>query len=309
VPADFTLAQLQYFCAVAETGSFTSAAMAERVSATAVSAAVTALETAVGAQLCIRRRSQGVELTAIGQTLYEQARSVLAHADELRLVVATGGRELSGALRVGCTPEYAPTALAPLAEGLTDQHPRVMLRFHVAGQSEVLAGLAAGELDCAIVTGLDLPEALGRRELFHTEPHVVVGGGHRLATRRSVTVPELEGEALVLVDSEPVREATLALLSERGVEPVIRFRTADHELARAIIGRNLGYSIALHDTGMDRSWEARKLVRVPISPAVHRLPITLVWMREGERPEPLDQLLDSVTRLALRVFHGFHGRL
>jgi DNA-binding transcriptional LysR family regulator len=183
-----------------------------------------------------------------------------------------------------------------------------MLEFRVAGQPEVLADLAADRVECAIVTGTDLPDSLGRRELFHTESHVVVGGGHRLATRRSVTVPELEGEALVLLDSEPARGATLALLEERGVVPLIRYRTDDHELARAIVGRNLGYSIALHDTGADRSWEGRKLVRVPISPAAHRLPIMLVWMPQSDGPEPLDQLLDSVTRLALRAFHGFSVR-
>ena len=62
VPA-YTLQQLAAFVAVADTGTIAAAAVRLQLSPSAVRASLGDLERALGAQLCVRHRAKGVELT------------------------------------------------------------------------------------------------------------------------------------------------------------------------------------------------------------------------------------------------------
>ena len=65
----FTLRQLEYFIAVAETGSLSGAAERCNVSQAGLSVAITELERGLRLTLLTRRRAKGVSLTEAGQQL------------------------------------------------------------------------------------------------------------------------------------------------------------------------------------------------------------------------------------------------
>ncbi|ORB19598.1 hypothetical protein BST36_21125 [Mycolicibacterium moriokaense] len=83
-PPQFTLRQLAYFVAAAETGSTTQAAAQFVMTQSAMSAALYDLERAVGTQLLVRYRGRGLELTASGRALVPRARELLRAADDLQ---------------------------------------------------------------------------------------------------------------------------------------------------------------------------------------------------------------------------------
>ena len=196
----FTLRQLEYFVAAAESGSITEAALNIPVAQSSVSAAIAALEAALGVQLLIRHHAQGITPTAEGRLFAERARSLLREADELERFASELTSELSGTLNLGCLVTLAPLVAPHLGKGFRQQHDGVALKMVEAGQDELMAGLRAGQLSVALTYDLELSDGIAFSPLATLSPYALFAAGHPLAAKPSVTLAELADEPLVLLD-------------------------------------------------------------------------------------------------------------
>lgn len=147
---DYTLRQLQYAVAVADTGGFGRAARVCGVSQPSLSAQVALLETSLG--LCLfERHARKVHVTQAGRALLPRMRAVLlaSHAldDERHQLLAPG----SVVLRVGVIPTVAPYLVPRITESLRADpaRPRVLWRELLTAECD--AALASGELDAIFI--------------------------------------------------------------------------------------------------------------------------------------------------------------
>lgn len=192
------LRYLKYFLAVAETGSFTRAAADCFVAQSALSQQVARLEGEVGARL-FHRTSRSVRLTAAGELLVPLARRILAEVDDARaeLDALTGLRR--GRLRLGLiqTAGGATDVAAVLGE-YRHRYPGIELHVRTAPSAEMVAAVAEGTLDLAVV-GLvadrATPAGLVRQVLARDPLVAVVPGAHPLAGRARIALTELAGAA------------------------------------------------------------------------------------------------------------------
>lgn len=149
---DFTqvsLTALRVFRAVAEQGSFTSAAVSLGYTQSAVSRQIASIERVAGAELLERRR-EGARLTAAGRVVMRRATVVLDEID------ATA-RELSGlpgqtgTVRLG----WFPTSGAVLLPGALSELRRTDPDLHVVSREgstpALVRALRAGSLDLALL--------------------------------------------------------------------------------------------------------------------------------------------------------------
>lgn len=277
----FTLIQLRYFLAVAETGSFAAAATRERVSATAVASAVGQLEQAVGAKLCIRRRAHGVELTRSGHVLRDEAVKLLRAADEVDRTVAGGGQELVGPLVVGCYGNFAPSLLPGLIEGFSARNPRVDVDFHIAAQDVLQAMLFDGRIDVALMYDIDLRHGVEKRRLYEARVYLLMSADHRLADREAVSLEQLKDDPYILFDSPPAGDRAMSIFADAGIEPHVRFRSEQFELTRALVARNLGYCMMIYRSRSNLSYEGLPLVEVALDPPVPSASVVLAWTTAG----------------------------
>ncbi|QSE80485.1 LysR family transcriptional regulator [Rhodococcus koreensis] len=289
---DYTLRQMTYFKAVAESGSISGAADRLHVSPTALSAAITELERILKTQLMVRRKAHGVSLTPTGNFVYSRAVELLDLADEVQLGAANCGTQLVGPLVIGCYFSLAPRILPGLLEGFGALHPDVDIAFVESTQDEVQRRLLAGELDIAIVYDVDLGDGLSSADLYRTYGKVLLPGLHRLADQETVTLAELEDDPLVLLDSAPSSEYTLSLFRDAFVDPTIRYRVADYELARSLVGRRMGYSIVVQTPVASVSVEGRPLLVKSITPAVSPVSVKVVWPRDVRLSDRAQAMID-----------------
>lgn len=91
--ANFTLRRLEYFIAVGEAGSIAGASEKLKVSSPSISAALAQLEDEVSAQLFVRRRARGMELTSGGRRLFDEAKKVLRHAWNMQGIMSQSARK------------------------------------------------------------------------------------------------------------------------------------------------------------------------------------------------------------------------
>jgi DNA-binding transcriptional LysR family regulator len=187
------LRHLRAFVAVVDAGTFTDAAADLGVSQAAVSRAVVALESALGAHL-LHRTTRHVRLTETGTQVLARARSVLEEVAHLYRVVEQSRTEL----RVG----YAWSALGRhtrrLQKTWAGLHPGVPLVF--VQSNTLTAGLGEGSAEVAVIRRpLDDPRFETAAVGVETR-YAAVATDNPLARRRSVQLRDLARYTVAIDD-------------------------------------------------------------------------------------------------------------
>ncbi|KHL00089.1 LysR family transcriptional regulator [Microbacterium mangrovi] len=288
----FTLRQLSYLIAAADEGTIAAAGARLHVSPSAISDAITELETQLGEPLCVRRRAHGLTLTTAGTQVAAHARRLLADARELTLSLHAAEGELVGPITIGCYPTLAPTILPPLLHDFGDAHPRVELDIIEATHDELDGRLERGEVDVAFVYETLIPGNPRRERLFELPAHVLLAAGDPLASAERVTLEELVDRDLILLDAPPSSQHTLSLFARRGLTPKVRHRTASYEAVRTLVGRGLGYGILVQRPANPASYEGYPVVMKEISPPVPPVGIEVIWPAATPPAERTRALID-----------------
>src|ERR1700748_29808 len=151
----FDLRQLECFCAVARTGSFTKAAQELGIAQPSLSEQIARLEQGLGAAL-FERLNRRVELTQLGEAILGKAQALLEDAAALPEHFERARQGVRGPLRVGAIPTILPYFLAPLLNGFTKRYRDVDLHLREGTTAELVEQVLEGVLDVAL---LSLPVA------------------------------------------------------------------------------------------------------------------------------------------------------
>src|SRR2546427_7614104 len=106
------LHQLRYFCAVAETGSFSRAAEQSHVSQPSLSQQILKLEDELGARL-FDRLGRSVRLTELGKTFLPRAHAVLRELEAAKGDVVEGKEFIGGPVFVGVNSTFGAYLFPP----------------------------------------------------------------------------------------------------------------------------------------------------------------------------------------------------
>lgn len=142
---------LRTFLAFADSGSLSRAAAAVGRSPSAVTTQMQRLEELIGEPL-FAARGRGRALTASGEELVGHARHILAvHRDAwMRLK----GARADGRVALGCTQDFADSALPDLLRAFARTHPRVRIELRVGRSHELASAFDAGEIDILVAMRL-----------------------------------------------------------------------------------------------------------------------------------------------------------
>jgi len=205
-----TLRQLQYLKLLAEHASFSRAAEAAHVSQPALSAGVQELEKILGSAVVERTRGN-VQLTAVGLEAVKRAEDVLARTEDLVEAARGAGRPLSGRIRLGIIPTVAPFLLPHTLPRLKADYPALRLFIREDLTPRLIAGLKAGQLDCAVIAlPYDAP-GIEHARIGDDEILAVAPVGHPLAAPGHIQPGALKAEDLILLeDGHCLRDQALA---------------------------------------------------------------------------------------------------
>jgi LysR family hydrogen peroxide-inducible transcriptional activator len=205
-----TLRQLQYLKLLAEHASFSRAADAASVIQPALSAGSQELERVLGAPVVERTRG-AVQLTAVGAEAVSRAEDVLARTEDLVEAARNAGRPLSGRLRLGIIPTVAPFLLPATLPGLKAAYPALRLFIREDLTSRLIAGLKAGQLDCAVIALPYAASGIDHARISDDEILAAAPAGHPLASGGDIQPGALKGEDLILLeDGHCLRDQALA---------------------------------------------------------------------------------------------------
>lgn len=180
--------QLQTLVAVADTGSFASAARLVNLTASAVSQQIQALEGEIGAIL-FDRTKRPPQINAKGEELVRAARSVVQTMTEARIAIS-GGRT-AGVLKIGAVRTVSMRLVPQAFVDMWALYPDLSFDLKVGMSEELMADVAAGRLDAALVAEhVGVPASLSWTPVL-SEPLVLVappnaGGRSELSMLRDL---------------------------------------------------------------------------------------------------------------------------
>lgn len=289
-PHPFTLRQLQYAVAVAETLSFRRAAERCHVSQPALSAQIALMEAALGTRLFERDRRR-VLPTGAGRAVLKRAGAVLREADDLAEAARRAGDPLAGTLRLGVIPTLSPYLLPRFMPRLRAAHPGLTVLWSEDRTGALMIALRAGDLDAAL---LALEADLGdvEHDVVGVDPFfLVTPRAHPLGAAATPARPrDLRGvPVLLLDDGHCLREQALAVCSRAGARER-EFRATSLSTLAQMVAAGAGVTL-LPATALPVELKRAEMdVRPFAAPAPART-IALVW-------RPRSPLADALRTLA-----------
>jgi DNA-binding transcriptional LysR family regulator len=246
----FDFRQLRYFVAVAEELSFTRAAMRLHLSQPPLSQQIQSLERDLGVCL-LERNKRHVALTEPGRIFLEQARQILAKADEARSHVVAAAAGYSGQLRLAYTVSVSfHPALPRTLLRFGQIAPNVRIQLNEMYTEPQFAALLAGQIDVGFVRN-EPARAQDARSLrlsvVDREPLLIaLPSGHPLANRGSLRLAELAGDAFVSQPRElasTLYDQLVKLAAKAGFHPLITQQTQQINGLLALVAAGLGLAL------------------------------------------------------------------
>lgn len=267
--------QLTIFCAVAEEGSFTAAADRVHTVQSNVTMRMKELETELGQQLFLRKRS-GVLLTPAGQTFLDYARRILQLAEESKRVLNDTDSP-TGPLRLGAMETTAAVRLPSVLASYREQFPKVQLSLQTGTTAELIKAVETYRLDGAFVGGFHQHAALEQEAIFQEELVLLSSAEFHSLDALMDKLPQQT--ALVFRTGCFYRSTFERWLSQMGVVPnqVMELGTLDGILSCVAAGMG----VTLLPKTIAEQFETRLAIRY------HRLPaelanITTVFIRRKD---------------------------
>ena len=131
---DILLGSIELFCLAAESGGFTSAALAAGVTPAAVSRSISRLEKRLGLRLFVRT-TRSVRLTDAGRTYFAQCRQALTQLAEAEREVMGQQLQPSGMLRISVPTTYGHHRILPLLPAFRERFPDIRLHVHLSNRN------------------------------------------------------------------------------------------------------------------------------------------------------------------------------
>ncbi len=289
----FTLRQLEYLVAVGDSGSIIVAAETLHVSSPSISAAISQLEDQLGLQIFVRHHAKGLSPTQAGRQMIDQARRILGEGEALNRLAGEISGNVRGNLTVGCLLTFAQVVVPRLRRGFENKHPMVAVSQSELNQQEIIDRVRSGAMDIALTYDLDIPDDLTFVPLAKLPPYVLLPEHHALSHLRAISVEQLQGEPMILLDLPMSSDYFLSFFRAVGLKPNIAERTRDLAVVRSLVANGFGYSIANVRPLNDPSPDGQKLCFIPLSGPVRPMVMGLVMAKGVE------------TLLTIRAFVAF----
>lgn len=282
----FTLRQLQYFVAVAETGTVSGAAHNLSISQSSVTEAIKELEADLGVPL-FDRHARGLAITHKGQLFLRHATRILTDVSDAKRTLADDPGRLAGRLHLGVTSLVAGYVLSDVLSRYRRAYPETQVSAIEDNGDYLEHLLIGGELDVAVMVTSNLRDRMAlQAEILEVSPYRLwLPLSHRLSPADSITMADIAEEPLIMLTVDEIEENTGKLMAAFGARPNVAFRTRSVEAVRSLVATGAG--IALLPDLVYRPWslEGDRIESRDVSGQLPAVQVGIVWRKGSGIPQ------------------------
>lgn len=284
---EVTLRQFRYFIAAATSGQFSTAAIAEHVSQSAITSAVQSLERRLKLRL-FDRLPHGVALTPEGQVFFHHARHVMDAVSDALNHASLKPQAMQGTIRLAATYTVLGYFLPDLLSRFKRSHPNVEIDLIDMERPALEAAVRDGSVDLGIglLSNIDRRHGFGRHTLVRSRRRVWVGANHPLGRQTSATLDEIAAYPYLLLQIDDAEQAAMRHWADGGRHLKIAMRTTSIEALRGLVAYGFGVSILSDLVYRPWSLEGKKIIALPVQGGLDPMEVGLLWS-PGQEPRGL----------------------
>lgn len=237
---------LKCFVTVADELHFGRAAQRLDILPSALGRNIRLLEEDLGLRL-FNRTTRNVSLTRGGQTLLQESRELLAHADRVFMEAKQSADIKERVFRLGAIDSAATGLIPQLVHDFREACPEVELALVEDKTAKLLPKLLSGALDIAFVRPPQYPRPEIEFSFLLNEPAMVaLPTKHPLCKLKKITISDLV-EVPLIVPSARSRphsyNLTFRLFREAGLQPTIVQQAEEKQTIVTMVGAGIGAAI------------------------------------------------------------------
>ena len=297
-----TVRQLRLFLSVAETGSFTEAAVRAFTGQPVLSRVIKDLERGLGVRL-FDRTTRSVTLTTDGRALRDIAVEVLRSYDRGLGRFAAYRNGQHGVLTAAALPSLAAGLLPAVLADFLGDHPDVDVKILDGNTTEVVEHVRSGAADLAVTELIADDGELSVHPLRHDPMIAVLPPAHPLAEHHELTWTMLADEPIIVFGpGSSLRRLTDLAFAQLTLLPTRLLETRAPATAAGLVAAGLGVS-AITETVMPLMAFASLETRPLTDPRISRQ-LAVVHRRNPPLPPPASEFMTSLRATALAAAHN-----
>lgn len=229
------LNHLKYFSDAASSGSLSAAAKQNRVSQSAISQAIVALENHLDCQLIFHKRNR-FQLTEAGNLASQECKQVFESLDRLKSKVSDQESEIRGELKFAAINSIAGSLLSPVLAQLQKDFPAIRLKMRLGNSEVIQKWILDKEIDLGFIVDEPLLKSLDSKTLL--------SGRYKLF-RAHRNHSSLERNGVIVTRSErPEVQNLIAYWKKRaGAHLKIQMEVTSWEIIRKLVLAGMGVGL------------------------------------------------------------------
>ena len=289
--------QLRVFYQTAKHLSYTRAAQELFVTQPAVTAQVKQFEEACNLKL-FKRKGRNIHLTDEGKTLYESACRVFEYEKEIDGVIEDMRALKRGVLRLGTTKAYARYFMPFLITGFRETYPQIKIHLDEGSSLDMIHSLLDLKNEVAVIAKAEENPQVSFIPFSHEELVLITSPNHPWASRRSISIKELEKESIIMKEwGSGTRKLVNELLSKHGLRPEILMETSNTEFIKQLVQRGDGVSFVVREAVVSEMQEG-KLAEVPIKGQKVFLDVSIAYLKDQHLSPPAQAFFKMLVKIA-----------
>lgn len=262
--------QLRYFVAIAELGSFSSAARYLGVAQPALSRHVRSLEQKLGVPL-LERTARGVKTTEPGATLLQHANAVIRQFDLIPDLISEAPDEVSGQVVVGL-PTSANAILAqPLVSAVRSRLPGVRLHLIESLSGFLQTWITSGRIDLCLLYNASLDTVLEVEDLLTEDLYLIGRAGSFSAEEAEIRFSDLSRYPMAMPSiTHALRMLLETMALSHGIPVKIAVEIDSLSVMMAVVANERLFTLLPRGTVYEQVQAGRLEARPIVSPTISR---------------------------------------
>lgn len=263
------------FKTIAETNSFSKAALTLGYAQSTITFQIKQLEEELGLPLFDRIGNQ-IRLTASGQVFLDYTLRILSLTKEAKHAITQDACP-SGTLRIAGISSLCANLLPQLIKQYNEQYPKVTISATTVTKAQVLELVNNGSADIGLYMDFDIPPEDSYTAVHIENPlHFISAPHNSLAAKGSLSVKELGG--IPIIATEPhcsYREVLMNLFLKNQTTPSILFESENTEVIKRFVQSDLGIAL-LPEIAVREELSSNKLCRLSIADDIPSVLINVI---------------------------------